>query len=219
MPPSSSDSTRRRPTQARALQTVEAILEAAAEVFDTHGFEAGTTERIVARAGVSIGSMYQYFPTKGALLEALALRHAAEVEAHQRAWLTWLTTTDPQLDEGLRAFIDWLVRVHAARPRLRCLLFEDRPLPEEVCQAMHSAHAATLAGLTTWLSGRVPRPHVTAALLHRAVPSLVHHFVLHPQPGIPPAVATEEVFTLARAYLAVAAAGAAEAGSGREEAD
>ena len=58
--------------------TFDVILEAAAQVFDTEGISA-TTNRIAERAGVSIGTIYQYFPDKHALIHELALRHLADV--------------------------------------------------------------------------------------------------------------------------------------------
>ncbi|MFN7142727.1 MAG: hypothetical protein ACK4YP_03055, partial [Myxococcota bacterium] len=135
---------------------------------------------------------------------ALAERHGEDVAGLQHAWLDWLVRERPPLDEGLRAYVDWLVAAHAVRPRLRCLLFEERPLPPEVHHRMADLHARAVDGLTAWLDGRVERPRVTAILLHRTVPALVHHFVLHPHPEVPVEVATVEVLTLARAYLEAA---------------
>jgi AcrR family transcriptional regulator len=66
---------RKRPQQRRSQALVEAILDAAAGLFATAGFEATSTNAIAKRAGVSIGSCYQYFPNKLALLEALRERH------------------------------------------------------------------------------------------------------------------------------------------------
>jgi AcrR family transcriptional regulator len=66
---------RKRPQQRRSQATVDAILDAAAHLFCANGFECTTTNAIAARAGVSIGSFYQYFPNKHALLEALRERH------------------------------------------------------------------------------------------------------------------------------------------------
>jgi AcrR family transcriptional regulator len=65
---------RRIPTQERSRKRVEAILDAAAGVFAEIGFEAATTEAIAERAQTSIGSLYQFFPNKLVLFEAVAAR-------------------------------------------------------------------------------------------------------------------------------------------------
>lgn len=69
---------RRRPQQKRSQETVRAILQAAAEVLVTHGYGKATTNRIAARAGVSIGSLYHYFPGKQAVYAALIDHTIAE---------------------------------------------------------------------------------------------------------------------------------------------
>lgn len=66
---------RKRPTQARAQVTVEAILRACAHILGAEGYDAVTTNRVAARAGVSIGSLYQYFPSKEAMVAELVDRH------------------------------------------------------------------------------------------------------------------------------------------------
>ncbi len=66
------------PTQARAKATVEAIVEATGEVFSREGFRKTTTARVAERAGVSVGSLYQYFPDKQALIGAFFERRLAE---------------------------------------------------------------------------------------------------------------------------------------------
>jgi AcrR family transcriptional regulator len=65
---------RKRPKQARSAATVDAIVEAAARILEVEGFEGFTTNAIAQRAGVSIGSLYQYFPTKDAITRALIAR-------------------------------------------------------------------------------------------------------------------------------------------------
>ena len=62
---------RRKPSQRRSQVTVTAILDAAARVFEERGFEAGTTNHVAEVAGVSIGSLYEYFPNKDAMVVAL----------------------------------------------------------------------------------------------------------------------------------------------------
>jgi AcrR family transcriptional regulator len=72
---------RKSPRQRRAREKVELILEAAVQLLESAGIEGFNTNAIAERAGVSIGSLYRYFPDKSAILQALADR---EVEAHQR---------------------------------------------------------------------------------------------------------------------------------------
>ena len=72
---------RKRPSQARSQRTVDAILKAAAQVFSRRGYAATTTNHIAERAGVSIGSLYEYFPSKDALLAALMEAHIEEADA------------------------------------------------------------------------------------------------------------------------------------------
>src|SRR3954462_6141325 len=66
---------RRKPRQVRAELTRQRTLTAAAHVFAEHGYAAGTTNRIAERGRISIGSLYQYFPNKDAILAALLVRH------------------------------------------------------------------------------------------------------------------------------------------------
>lgn len=81
------DNQRRSPRQARSRATCEAIVEAAAQIVERQGPEALTTNAVAERAGVSIGTLYQYFPDKQAILiaaarrEPLAGRSAALVQA------------------------------------------------------------------------------------------------------------------------------------------
>jgi AcrR family transcriptional regulator len=72
---------RRIPTQERSRARVERILDAAAHVFADVGYDAATTEGIAALAGTSIGSVYQFFPNKKALFDAIGARYLTEAQA------------------------------------------------------------------------------------------------------------------------------------------
>jgi AcrR family transcriptional regulator len=66
---------RKKPLQARSQVTVDAIVEAAARVFESSGFDGASTNKIAEIAGVSVGSLYQYFPDKLGLLQAVNERY------------------------------------------------------------------------------------------------------------------------------------------------
>ena len=77
---------RKSPVQARSMASVEAILDATIQVLLSVGKDRLTTTRVAQRAGVSVGTLYQYFPNKGALLKAVLERHLkGVVEAVERA--------------------------------------------------------------------------------------------------------------------------------------
>src|SRR5437870_2690564 len=103
-------SRRRQPTQLRARQTVEAVLDGVIRILKRQGLAAVTTNRIAEAAGVSIGSVYQYFPDKGAIFLALHERHVAEVSGIVER--TLIAHAEAPLPALLRALIDALVEVH-----------------------------------------------------------------------------------------------------------
>src|ERR1700753_135454 len=91
--------------QSRATKTVEAIVEAAARILEKSGFEGYTTNAVAERAGVSIGSLYQYFPNKDVLTLALIARESAtllqEVEA-AASNLEWRVALDGMVGAAVR---------------------------------------------------------------------------------------------------------------------
>ena len=97
---------RRVPRQARSRERVERILDAAAHVFAEAGVEAATTEAIAARAGTSIGSVYQFFPNKDALFGAISARYFTRVSALFEALMARADELHWQdlLDEAIDAF-------------------------------------------------------------------------------------------------------------------
>jgi AcrR family transcriptional regulator len=109
---------RRRPRQDRSRHTVAVILEAAREIFDRLGYVRATTNLIAERAGVSIGSLYQYFPNKAALLAELAHEHHAEVHAVVAPALERLADRSVPLADSLRELLRDLIAIHAANPGL-----------------------------------------------------------------------------------------------------
>ncbi len=118
---------RRRPTQERASVTVEAILQAAAELFCGIGYDRASTNRIAERAGVSIGSLYQYFANKEAILAALLDEHQRAVHEVVEEALVLLDDPGISLRQGLERMLTRLVDFHAADPELTRVLSEEVP--------------------------------------------------------------------------------------------
>lgn len=102
-------SRRRTPQQARSQATVEFILISAARVFRREGF-AATTNRIADVAGVSIGTLYEYFPNKHALLRALAEQHVKTAESELAKALQ--QRADPGLGRFLGTVQQAILRCH-----------------------------------------------------------------------------------------------------------
>lgn len=118
---------RKSPAQGRSAATVEAILEAAARILEERGLEGYTTNAVADRAGVSIGSLYQYFPGKEALTATLIRRETARLVAEvaeAEALADWRS--------AVRAMIAAAVAHQMRRPALAVLLdFQERRLPLE----------------------------------------------------------------------------------------
>ncbi|MBX3493522.1 MAG: TetR family transcriptional regulator [Parvibaculum sp.] len=99
--------TRRKPTQARALERVERILAAASDLIAETGSDAVKMTEVAERAGVPIGSLYQYFPDKAAILQTLAERIAERVRAGIAESLAGVATRDDALARMDRLLADY----------------------------------------------------------------------------------------------------------------
>jgi AcrR family transcriptional regulator len=113
-------STRREPKQQRSRQTVEAVLEGVQRVLRRQGAEAITTNRVAEAAGVSIGSLYQYFPDKQAIFTALHDRHVDGVRLVIERTMSDCTVAS--LAELTRELVERLADVHAEEAELHELI-------------------------------------------------------------------------------------------------
>jgi len=137
---------RRRPKQRRAQQTVDAVLHAVVRVLKREGFKAVTTNRIAEVAGVSIGSVYQYFPDKQAIFVALHQRHIDQIDRMVETKL--IEHAAPSLDDLMRAMIEGMIDAHSADPKLYELLATEVPTERTehatlpcVCMALSGSHS------------------------------------------------------------------------------
>lgn len=116
---------RKAPRQARSLETVRVIVEAAARILEADGFGGFSTNAVAERAGVSVGSLYQYFPRKEALLGALIVRETSLLLADADA-----AAEASSGGAALSALILAAIRHQFRRPALARLLdFEEARLP------------------------------------------------------------------------------------------
>jgi AcrR family transcriptional regulator len=116
---------RKTPRQERSRATVDAILSATARLLVNRGFDRTTTNQVAADAGVSVGSLYQYFPSKEALVGALMERHVEEMNA---AIFVELDRVRGQpLPDVARAMVQLMIRAHAVDPDLHRVFMEQVP--------------------------------------------------------------------------------------------
>jgi AcrR family transcriptional regulator len=197
---------RKPPVQKRSRATVNEVLSAAAQVFEAHGYAAGTTNRIAARAGVSIGTLYQYFPSKEAIAVAILERHIADTDHRLHEWVGHMVAEQHGLRAALHDYVTGMLEMHSGQPRLQHILLEETPLPERVHQAVLEAErraAKTVAGLLR-LYPEVRCAHLEQAgfVVVQTVESLTHRFAAHPdEQFIPRTGFVDEVVTMLVAYL------------------
>lgn len=180
---------RKRPRQQRSRETVAAIEEAAAQLFDRHGYAGTTTNKIADRAGVSIGTLYQYFPNKDALLWTLADQHLNATAAVVAETLHHATERHLPLPRLLRELIHRVAALHTHRPALHRLLFDQAPrTPELVARLRRIEHrlAAELGEHLRRLDVGGPDHETSALLAVQGVEAQIHGAVLGPPPGREP---------------------------------
>ena len=152
---------RKLPRQQRSAATVALILEATARILAEGGLNALTTNAVAARAGVSIGSLYQYFPGKTALLTALI--RAERLELAQGLDRALLASADAPLPGVMAALIAAAVDHQLDRPALsRVLELAEMHLPIDAeTQALSSRIGSQIARVLTRFG--VAHPHLAAA--------------------------------------------------------
>jgi AcrR family transcriptional regulator len=111
---------RKVPAQARSQETVTVILEASARILESDGLRGFNTNAIAERAGVSVGSLYQYFPNKDAIV--LALIGSFEEALHDAVLRAAQDGRGQELKARLRLLVRALVTMHYRRPRLNRVL-------------------------------------------------------------------------------------------------
>jgi AcrR family transcriptional regulator len=177
---------RKQPKQQRAQALVEAAVEATARILAREGRARLTTNRIAEVAGISVGSLYQYFADKQELVAEVRQRFEARFQA-RFAELAARVGGLP-LGDAVAALVDALVELHAEDPQLHNEL--GTGTPAEARSPLHALVTGYLASRAHEL--RRPDPALAAHVLLQAAESLVHETALHsPERLADPAFAAE----------------------------
>jgi AcrR family transcriptional regulator len=116
---------RKSAVQRRSRLTVNAIMEATARILIREGFDKASTNRIAEVAGVSVGSLYQYFPSKEAIVAALIDRHNSQVMQAVQGELA--EAVNLPMEQAVRKLVAVAVRAHRIDPKLHRVLAEQIP--------------------------------------------------------------------------------------------
>lgn len=173
-------------------------------MFEARGYDGGTTNHIAAAASMSVGSLYQYFPNKDAILVALMVEHLADGGDRVQEALA-----DPAALDSLATLVSRtvgaLLALHRERPVLHQILMTRVPLPVDVTAAIEALEVDAVTGLDALLAafpevpveGRAARTAMAAGTVN----ALVHAYVARPEPAIDDATFVAETTRMITRYL------------------
>ena len=198
---------RKEPKQQRSKETVDVILAATARVLVREGFDRASTNRIAETAGVSIGSLYQYFPSKEALVAALIERHMERMSSTLEAEMA--EVADAPLPTAVRRMVTFMLEAHSVDPALHHVLNEQVPRVGRL-HRMHEIEER-MRGLTrSYLERKRAevRPQdldVASFIAVQTIEALTHAASAPHSPPLDHAALVEEVTQLIVRYLGKAA--------------
>ncbi|MEP6877046.1 MAG: TetR/AcrR family transcriptional regulator [Burkholderiales bacterium] len=196
-------SPRKAPRQSRSQATVTAILDGTARILIEQGFAAASTNAVADRAGVSVGSLYQYFPNKEALVSALRARHGDQMMAVIRHALN--KAMDATLIDALTGLIEATVEAHRVDADLHRVL--EQQLGDMDMNDLHDKYVDVMEDRIVALLARhrdeitVTDLKLAAYMLMHAAHGLIHAAVLQRPKGVSLKSATHEIVSMMKAYL------------------
>lgn len=174
--PKATAAMRKEPSQSRSKATVGAIIEAATRILSEEGWAGFNTNKVAEAAGVSIGSFYQYFPSKLSLVEAIRRRHIEDSLAVMRH--------AGKVGKPLAQFVEDLVRdliaVHSIHPGLHRVLLDDAPSADAFRDPQDAFEVEYLASYTAvvrhYRRGKTgASDEVVAVILSDAIDGVIHN--------------------------------------------
>ena len=198
-----SNTAKKGPQQQRAKATVSAILDGMIRVLEQEGPDAASTSRVAEVAGVSVGTLYQYFANRDAILDALQDREFERAtEMMQRVLAHGAYASDRQ---AARAVIEGLLELHSAAPALHRLLVVEglRVTPTARVQAFDLRIIAVVRSFLTLANVRIRRTNLDAAafVVYQAVRASTLACLLERPSGIDRATLVDEITDLVLRYL------------------
>lgn len=195
---------RKVPSQVRSRAMVESIVEATTRVLLKEGYEACTTNRVAKAAGVSIGSLYQYFPHREALVVAVMERYQAELREALVLRLAELAHAD--LETAVRGMVTAMLEVSRINPRLHRVILEQVPRLGAL-KRLHELHGEYVPFVEAWLEAHrdelgVTAPSVAAWVLVSAVEGVVARVVVERTSWFELGILKEQLTRLVFNYLA-----------------
>jgi AcrR family transcriptional regulator len=173
---------RKSAVQERSRFTVNSILEAAIQVFTEHGYGQTTTNLIAERTGVSVGTLYQYFPNKKAVLIELWERSMKDADEARERIVKSHQWKGLGTDDLMRCIVKAIYLLHkqTVKPQL---FFEDLPQPDFIKQRM-AEKESQLLGLFAEILGKCPdlrKPDlkVAARMMYEVMERLIHRYLSH----------------------------------------
>jgi AcrR family transcriptional regulator len=194
---------RKAPVQSRSRATVDAILEASIRILERDGPDALTTSRVAETAGVSVGTLYQYFGGRDSILDALQDRELARATELLKGILDNAATLGDR--EVAAAVIDGLMGLYRVAPALHRLLAVDglRVTPKEHVLAFDLRIVAAIRGFLSLSTIRLRRQNLDAAsfVIYQSVRASMLAYLLERPAGVDEAALAAELTDLILSYL------------------
>lgn len=200
---------RKIPKQRRSKELVEALLDATARVLVEDGWDQASTNRIAEVAGVSVGSLYQYFPNRESLAMALARRHADEVFELLQNAVVELAFLPPE--QAVRRFLRAMIDAHCVDPELHIALTHQ--VLALGLEGMDGPRERARQLVVAWMSSHpdleVDDPEIAGWLLVTTAEAAIHGALIdHQGPDVSSPAFQDQLTTLILRYLRLEGTGA-----------
>jgi len=167
----------RPPKQERSRQKFDFIVEAATRILSMSGYAALTTNEVARVAGVSIGSVYEYFRNKDEIVAVIVDRHLSAAE-NSVASFHFQVAQEWSLKRIINSLVSGFIALHKDDPRLHRVISSEVPLTKQQIRRRQNLEEQLVHGVTQLLSGRVQNPALQGTLVVQTADSLIHKWLL-----------------------------------------